>query len=100
MIEAGGVMFTQDADSDIAANLLERRWFASMTAARAKQAECDALLEVMAMVKASWRYSRAELLKLEAVRDALADAVTGRPAEGAAMRKLLSRSAERTSTAV
>jgi hypothetical protein len=42
--------------------------------------------------------SRAELVKLEAVRDALADAVTGLPAEGAVLHKLFSRSAERTST--
>ena len=50
-----------------------RRWFASMAAARTKQAECEALLEVMALAKASWHESRAALIKLEALRDALAE---------------------------
>jgi len=59
------------AEGDAAANLLERRWFASITAARAKQAECDALLAVMAQAKASWQEARAELARLEALRDAL-----------------------------
>jgi hypothetical protein len=77
-----------DADSEFAADDLERRWFASMSAARAKQAECEALLEVMAMVKASWHDSRAELAKLEALRDALAGAVDGMVAERRALREL------------
>jgi hypothetical protein len=69
-------MSTGNAEGDAAADLLERRWFASMAAARAKQAECEALLEVMALAKASWHASRAELMKLEALRDALAGDLT------------------------
>lgn len=60
-----------EAEGDAAADLLERRWFASMAAARSKQAECEALLEVMALAKASWHDSRVELSKLEKLRDAL-----------------------------
>ena len=71
-------------EGDTAANLLERRWFASMAAARAKQAECEALLEVMAMARVSWRESRTELVKLEALRDALAEEM----GERAALREL------------
>ncbi len=73
------------AEADVAANLLERRWFASMAAARAKQEECAALLEVMAMARVSWRDSRLELRKLEALRDALAEEL----AEEAAERRVL-----------
>ena len=66
-------MSSRNAEGDGAADLLERRWFASMAAARTKQAECEALLEVMALAKASWHESRAALIKLEALRDALAE---------------------------
>jgi hypothetical protein len=88
-----------NAENDAAANMLERRWFASMSAARAKQAECERLLEVMAMVKASWQDSRVELGKLEALRDSLADAVAELAAERQALRELFAPSAERISTA-
>ncbi len=66
-------MSSRNAEEDGAADLLERRWFASMAAARTKEAECEALLEVMALAKASWHESRAALVKLEALRDALAE---------------------------
>ena len=88
-----------DTESDFAADHLERRWFASMSAARAKQAECEALLEVMAMVKASWHDSRVELTRLEALRDALADAVDGLAAEREVLRELFTPGRERISSA-
>jgi hypothetical protein len=78
-------MLSGNAEGDAAADLLERRWFASMAAARAKQAECEALREVMTTAKASWSDSRAELLRIEALRDALADAVAGLAAERTAL---------------
>ena len=37
-----------DAESEVAPDRLERRWFACMRAASAKRAQCEALLEVMA----------------------------------------------------
>ena len=67
-----------EAEEDAAAEFLERRWFASMAAARSKQAECEALLEVMAQAKASWHDSRAQLLRLEALRDALGEQLAER----------------------
>jgi hypothetical protein len=69
----GGIMTDRGADEDVGADLLERRWFASMAAAQAKQAECNALLEVMALARASWHESNAALLRLEALRDALGE---------------------------
>lgn len=58
---------------ELATELLERRWSASLAAARAKRAECEALLEVIALARASWREAHRELVKLETLRDALAE---------------------------
>ncbi len=60
-------------DSDAAADLLQRRWFAAFKAASAVRAECEALLESMAVVEAAWSRSRARLCELEALRDALGE---------------------------
>jgi hypothetical protein len=62
-----------DADGDAAANLMERRWFACITAVTALKAECEVLREVMEMAEDSWRRARTELVRLEALRDALDD---------------------------
>jgi hypothetical protein len=58
-------------DGDAAANLLERRWFAAFKAASMVRAECEALLESMALSEAAWCLARARLCELEALRDAL-----------------------------
>jgi len=84
----GGLMSIHVDDGDFAENLLERRWFASMAAARAKQAECEALLEVVAIARASWRDSRAELSNLETLRDALGEKMAELATERAALREL------------
>jgi hypothetical protein len=76
---------------DFAENLLERRWFASMAAARAKQAECEALLEVVAIARASWRDSRAELSNLEALRDALGEQMSELVNERDTLRELFTQ---------
>jgi hypothetical protein len=66
-------MHTGFDEDESAHAAIERRWFATVTAARAKQAECEALLEVMAMAKASWLDARAQLAKLETLREALGE---------------------------
>jgi hypothetical protein len=53
--------------------MLERRWFATFKAASAARAECEALLEAMAVTQAAWSRARQQLAKLEALRDALAE---------------------------
>jgi hypothetical protein len=63
-------------DRDAAANLLERRWFSSIAAARAMQAECEVLREVMQTAEAAWRRARVQLVELECLRDALGDQLT------------------------
>ncbi len=69
-------MIDRYMDRDAAANLLERRWFASITAVRTMQADCEVLREVMEVAEASWRRARTRLAELESLRDALGDQLT------------------------
>jgi hypothetical protein len=62
-----------ESDRDAAANLLERRWFSSISAVRAAQAECEVLREVMELAESAWRRARTQLVELENLRDALDD---------------------------
>lgn len=66
-------MRDRDADGDAAASLLERRWFASITAARAMETECEVLREVVTLAEDSWRRACRQLARLEALRDALGE---------------------------
>jgi hypothetical protein len=65
-------------DRDTAANLLERRWFSSITAVRAAEAECEVLREVMELAEAAWRRARTQLAKYEALRDAFDEELAAR----------------------
>ena len=87
-------MSIQITGGDFAENLLERRWFAAMAAARAKQAECQALLEVVEIARATWRDSRVQLMNLEALRDALGEKMAELATERAALRELFSENAD------
>jgi hypothetical protein len=60
-------------DPDAAANLLERRWFSSITAVRVAEAECEALREVLELAESAWRRARTDLAELECLCDALGD---------------------------
>jgi hypothetical protein len=66
-------MISRDTVGDAAANLLERRWFAAFKAASGVRAECEALLESMAITQAAWSQARVRLSELEALRDALGE---------------------------
>jgi hypothetical protein len=66
-------MISRDTVGDAAANLLERRWFAAFKAASGIRAECEALLESMAITQAAWSQARVRLSELEALRDALGE---------------------------
>jgi hypothetical protein len=66
-------MLKRYMDGDAAANLLERRWFAAFKAASGVRAECETLLESMALTQAAWSRARARLAELEAMRDALGE---------------------------
>ena len=66
-------------DRDAAANLLERRWFSSITAVRVAEAECEVLREVLELAETAWRRARTQLAELECLRDALGDEVAAGP---------------------
>jgi hypothetical protein len=66
-------MTNRHMDSDAAADLLQRRWFAAFKAASAVRAECEVLLETIALAEAAWSRSRLRLRELEALRDALGE---------------------------
>jgi len=69
-------MIDRFTDRDAAANLLERRWFSSITAVRTAEAECEVLREVMELAESAWRRARTQLAELENLRDALGDQLT------------------------
>jgi hypothetical protein len=68
-------MIDSYTDRDAAANLLERRWFSSIAAVRAAEAECEVLREVLELADSAWRRARTQLAELECLRDALGDEV-------------------------
>jgi hypothetical protein len=65
-----GAPFDRGAE-DAATSLLERRWFAAFKAASGVRAECEALLESLALTQVAWNRARARLAELEALRDTL-----------------------------
>jgi len=71
-------MIDHHAEGDAGAGLLERRWFASMSAARVLEAECEALRELMECAEGAWRRARLRLVRLEAMRDALGEELAER----------------------
>jgi hypothetical protein len=60
-------------DGDAAAALLERRWFGAFKAASSARAECEILLDAMALTQDAWSRARVRLSELEALRDALGE---------------------------
>ncbi len=78
-------MIDRNAEGDAATGLLERRWFASIRAVRALQAECEILREVMEQAEAAWRRARSELVRFEELRDALGEELAERDARQEAL---------------
>ena len=68
-------MYDRYHAEDSAAGLLERRWFAASRAATEVQSECDALARALDQVHCAWRGARQQLLRLEALRDALGEEI-------------------------
>jgi hypothetical protein len=63
-------------DRDAEANLLERRWFSAIAAARVARADCDVLRAVVELAETAWRRACAHLAELEALRDSLGEELT------------------------
>jgi hypothetical protein len=66
-------MINRYADGEPAAELLERRWFAALRAAKSAQAECEVMLEVVELAQEACRRTRSKLTELETLRDALGE---------------------------
>jgi hypothetical protein len=71
-------MLRPGVDNDAAAVLIERRWFAAITAVRTLQDECAVLLEAMELAEGAWRHAQSRLARLEALRDALGEELAER----------------------
>jgi hypothetical protein len=65
------------ADPELTSELIERRWFAALAAAKTLKGECDVLFEVLQLAEQAWRRASAQLAELEMLRDALGDQVAG-----------------------
>jgi hypothetical protein len=72
------IMLRPGVDNDAAQALIERRWFAAITAVRTLQAECDVLREAMERAEGAWRHAHSRLVRLEALRDALGEELAER----------------------
>jgi hypothetical protein len=66
-------MSNRYTDGDAAAEMLERRWFATYRSAEAMRLECDMLREVVIAAEAAWRRALTQLAELESLHDALGD---------------------------
>jgi hypothetical protein len=65
--------------ADAAGELIERRWFALLSAIRSLEGECGILLEASKLADIAWRRACAQLLEFEALRDALEEQMSARP---------------------
>jgi hypothetical protein len=62
-------MSSLDPGGEPATQLLERRWFALLSAIRTLQSECGVLLEASMLAEVSWRRACVQLAEFEALRD-------------------------------
>jgi hypothetical protein len=73
-----------DLDAEPENELLQRRWFAALTATRRLEAECRQLLQALRHADDAWRRACRELAQYEALADALENQLTcedGMPAQ-------------------
>jgi hypothetical protein len=72
-------MVDRELGSEAAGELLERRWFALLSAIRSLQGECGILLEASKLADIAWRRACVQLAEFEALRDALEEQMCARP---------------------
>ena len=65
--------------SDAASELIERRWFALLSAIKSLEGECGILLEASKLADIAWRRACLQLAEFEALRDALEEQMSARP---------------------
>jgi hypothetical protein len=69
----------RELSAEAAGELIERRWFALLSAIRGLQGECEILLEASKLAHAAWQRACAQLAEFEVLRDALEEQMTARP---------------------
>ncbi len=67
-----------DRESGAETQLIERRWFALLSAIRSLQGECEILLEASKLADVAWRRACVQLAEFETLRDALEEQMTAR----------------------
>jgi hypothetical protein len=72
-------MVDHELGADVAGELVERRWFALLSAIRTLQGECGILLEASKLADIAWRRACVQLVEFEALRDALEEQMSARP---------------------
>ncbi len=70
-----------DRDSESAGEVIERRWFALLSAIGSLQAECGVLLEASKLADVAWRRACIQLAEFEALRDAIEEQMSAKPPE-------------------
>jgi hypothetical protein len=66
----------RDLDDAAATALLERRWFAMLSAIGNLQAECGVLMEASKLAEMAWRRACVQLAEFEALRDMLEEQIS------------------------
>jgi len=64
-------MYSREPGGEPTTQLLERRWFALLSAIRSLQAECGVLQEASMLAEVSWRRACVQLAEFESLRDVL-----------------------------
>jgi hypothetical protein len=72
-------MVDRDLGAEAAGELIERRWFALLSAIRSLQGECGILLEASKLADIAWRRACVQLANFETLRDALEEQMSAMP---------------------
>jgi hypothetical protein len=72
-------MVDRELGSEAAGELIERRWFALLSAIRSLQGECEILLEASKLADIAWQRTCVQLAEFEALRDTLEEQMSARP---------------------
>ncbi len=65
-----------DLDAEPETELLQRQWFAALTATRRLETECRQLLNALRHADQAWRRACSELAEFESLADALEEQMT------------------------
>jgi molybdenum-dependent DNA-binding transcriptional regulator ModE len=74
----GIITVDRESGAEAASEVIERRWFALLSAIRSLQTECGVLLEASKLADLAWRRACMQLAEFEALRDALEEQMSAR----------------------